>query len=143
MRQDFFPFVQKLWERFGYHITVEIETSGSLWLHSTPPDMYYRDILKFCVSPKTPRIHPKMAARADYFKFVIKDGDLGLPLWSTQRPGVTAGVFVPPADKPVYLSPCDEGDPEKNRKNIAAVRELALRYGWIGGVQLHKILSIP
>lgn len=140
MRQDFIPFVLKLWATFGYDIKVQVETAGSLWLHSIPKHPLGE--LYFVVSPKTRGLNPKMAERADFFKYVIKDGDLGLPLWSTQRKGDEAGAFVPPAGKPVYLSPCDEGSPEKNRKNIAAVRELALRYGWIGGIQLHKVFDI-
>lgn len=141
-RQDFIPFVLKLWAQYGYDIKVQVETAGTLWLPSIPEHPLGE--LYFVVSPKTRGLNPKMAARADYFKYVVRDGDDMLPMWSTQqRGGPVHGAFIPPMDKPIYLSPCDEGDDAKNRRNLAAVRKLALRYGWIGGIQLHKVMDIP
>ena len=152
MRQDWMPFVKTLWEREANRrkTVVQVETSGSLWLDSVADHergMTRDPNLKFVVSPKA-GLNPTMYHRADAYKYVVKIGgciasETGLPFWNTQLENGRVGPYVlPPVGVPVYLSPCDEGDPAKNAANVQLVQRLALRHGYIGGVQLHKIMGL-
>jgi hypothetical protein len=42
----------------------------------------------------------------------------------------------------VYLQACDEYDEAKNKRNQHAVSASAMKYGYVAGVQLHKILGV-
>lgn len=145
MRQRLFPFI---WELFGTtaRFLVQVETAGTLW----QPELgvFTRDQLQYVVSPKA-GVDPRMMEKADAFKFIIKDGDqdaeMGEANWSTQitAKGRQSIVRYAPPSKPVYLSPLDEEDEIKNTANRRAVTSLALKYGWIAGIQLHKVLGVP
>lgn len=135
-RQNIFPLCVKL--SSAGHV-VQIETAGTLWLDGI------QTVAKIVVSPKTPHIHPKIKRNAMAFKYVISADDLHdtfLPVTATQ-PGGHHGVLAAPRNEaPVYLSPMDQYDPEKNARNHKLVAELALRYNLYAGIQLHKYLFV-
>lgn len=143
LRQDIAPLLHQLINVGQMH--VQIETAGTLWqdcLHRYPASK-----LTVVVSPKTPRINEVLRWRADAFKYIIRASDMvgerGIPISATQRQEQARQLALPTPGTPVYLSPCDELDEETNRANRAKVAEIAMEYGHIAGVQLHKILSLP
>lgn len=143
MRQRLGPFLREFWKTGHERWWIQVETAGTLWQDELDDSRSWpQGQLKFVVSPKA-GLDPKMKERADYFKYIIRHGDLTLPKWSTQREDQAIPVALPRPGAPVYLSPCDEEDPEKNRLNREAVRDLALKFGWIAGVQLHKLIGVP
>lgn len=46
-------------------------------------------------------------------------------------------------DITVWLSPCNEGNPERNRLNMVAVGKLCMKFGYRAQVQLHNFLELP
>ncbi len=65
---------------------------------------------------------------------------------------VTCGIkFGDPARVPrtrlpyvtIWLSPCDDGDPERNQHNMQAVAQAVMKYGYRATLQMHKILGMP
>jgi 7-carboxy-7-deazaguanine synthase len=44
---------------------------------------------------------------------------------------------------PVYVQPCDDRDPERNRENVRAAVESCMRFGYLLCVQLHKVVGLP
>ena len=121
--------------------TAQIETAGTLW-----QDCLTESHVDIVVSPKTPKIHPQIYRHAFAFKYVTRAGeagDDGLPVKSTQIRDAKATLARPRPGAPVFLSPCDEFNDERNRANHRAVAEIALRHGYRAGVQLHKLLGLP
>ena len=127
---------------------VQIETNGVLG-PSLELKMHWdqHDDLVFVVSPKTSRIHKDWADYADCFKYVLRaseiDPDDGLP---TRALGHKASPKV--ARRPdnsfarIYINPMDEKDEGKNNQNALAVARSAMQYGYIAGVQMHKIFNL-
>ena len=135
--QNILPLVRVL--KNWFDMEVQIETAGTVWIENIEK---YTDIV---CSPKTPTIHPMVFKYADAFKYLISAGNEHehyLPVMATQRGTKPRALAAPRADAPVYLSPLDEYDDEKNARNCALVSELAIRYDCIAGCQLHKVLSI-
>lgn len=124
---------------------VQIETAGTLWQDDNM--MLHHPRLSIVCSPKTPVIDQKAWERATAFKYVIRHGetaeDDGLPNVSTQQPGKIARLARPRPGAPVYLSPCDDYDEEANKANRMAVAEIAMKFGYRAGCQLHKYLDVP
>lgn len=119
----------------------QIETAGTLW-----QDCVAEPYVDIVVSPKTPKIHPKVYEAALAFKYVIRAGEVGddgLPVRSTQIRGDKAILARPRPGAQVFLSPCDEFDKKRNRANRRAVAQSALKHGYRAGVQLHKIMELP
>ena len=117
---------------------VQIETAGVNWIDNLD------QIAEIICSPKTPTIHPKVLSTAKAFKYVISAAqqfDRFIPIMGTQ-PGVRAvALAAPRLHAPVYLSPMDEYDEIKNAANRKLVGKLAMRYGCIAAIQLHKFLE--
>lgn len=138
----------------GYR--VQVETAGLFW----QPWMKLASIT-LVVSPKTAKIDPQVWERASAFKYVVSaagalDPMDGLPLLNTQVPGGPSVRLARPFSgrQPVYLSPMDEyltqtdsagtmsvRDIDANVRNKKLVAELAMQYGYIASVQLHKELG--
>jgi 7-carboxy-7-deazaguanine synthase len=142
LRQNLRPLVDTL-IRQRPSLKIQIETAGTLWQDV----LWWTDLVKTVVSPKTPKIHTFIAEIACAYKYVVRHNELspddGLPVFSTQVAGAQARLARPTQTGiPVYLSPCDEGDPEKNQANLLAVVQSARRYGYIAGIQLHKYLGL-
>lgn len=143
LRQDVRKLVEQL---VGTGFRVQIETAGTLWQdwlgEQMPPSV------TVVVSPKTPTINERLSNRADAFKYVISaagflDSD-GLPIGSTQRNGTFLPLARPGRRRvPVFLSPMDEYNVDKNAANLRRVGELALKHGYTAGIQLHKLLELP
>ncbi|MFT4621553.1 MAG: 7-carboxy-7-deazaguanine synthase [Myxococcota bacterium] len=139
LRQDVGTFISTLLEA-GWR--VQIETAGTLWVE-LPDD---RRLTVVC-SPKTPGLNPRLEARIDAYKYVIGADEVcpddGLPVLSTQRPGVASRVARPRAGVPVYVMPRDDGDPARNTANLQTAVQVALSHGHRLGIQMHKLIDVP
>lgn len=128
-------------------ITVQIESNGVI----APSDSMIRHISRghvvYIVSPKTRAIAPETRfARA--FKYVISadsvDPSDGLPLRALGHKA-SPRIARPPDHYigRIYVNPADAYDAELNRANLLAARDASLKYGYIMGIQLHKLIDIP
>ena len=124
----------------------QIETAGTLW-----QAVLKRSDVVIVVCPKTEKINPEIFARADAFKYVLKDGFCngtdGLPVFNTQKKNGDGSMQLkqlarPRPGAPVYVMPCDEYDEEKNKANNRVVGRIACKHGYIGQVQAHKYLEL-
>ena len=137
LRQNILPLCQLLKQ---HNLKVQIETAGTLWIEGIEQHA------EIVCSPKTAKIHPKVSEHAVAFKYVIDTNqqfDGFIPITATQagaRPSRLAGPG--PRKRPVYLSPMDCYDEEKNAANRKLVGELAIRYGCIAGLQVHKFMNL-
>jgi hypothetical protein len=128
-------------------LTVQIESNGVLPLSAELDPAIIARQLYFIISPKTSRIHPDNADRAHAFKYVLSHDDLdndGLPkraLGHKAAPCVARPPLFWRGD--IYVNPCDDKDPVRNRANMLACRDSALKHGYVLGVQLHKIVDVP
>lgn len=147
LRQDFSKLVEVLFE-LGTH-TIQIETAGTLWQPSlqpfivTPPRN--KKLVLVC-SPKTPRVHPMITLYCKHYKYIITAGEVasdGLPNKSTQTPGGNALIYrASPGTHAIWVSPCDSYDERQNDANVAAVRDVALQFGYRVSLQTHKLLGV-
>lgn len=116
---------------------VQIETAGTLWLPGVQADIV--------CSPKTPVIHKKIYQEAAAFKYVI-DCEMRfegfIPVTATQAGARVKRLAAPRPGAPVYLSPMDTGDTSRNTANRSLVAKLAMEYGCIAGLQLHKFMEV-
>lgn len=132
----------------GYGFTVQIETAGSLWVPGLEELLgpVHGNRFRIVCSPKTPTIHEMVLKHATEFKYVVgSDTEIinGVPAASTQNQnGVARPLAVSRSGTPVYLSPMDEYDEEVNAHNRRKVAQLALKHGFIAGVQMHKLMEI-
>jgi len=140
MRQNILPLCTRLHD-LGF--TVQIETAGTFWISGI------ETVAEIVCSPKTPTIHDMVLCHAKAFKYVISGGmDFGggrtgyVPTTATQPGARPAQLALPREGAPVYLSPCDEGAEEINSRNRRLVGQLAIMYGVIAGVQLHKFMEL-
>lgn len=130
----------------GFH--VQIETNGFFGLSIALQTHQMRKRLVVVVSPKTSRIHPDTSAFADAYKYVLDADEVdavdGLPIRALGHAAPT-GVARPPHgwQGTIYVSPMDSQDPDKNRANLHAARDSALRFGHTLGVQIHKLIELP
>jgi hypothetical protein len=99
------------------------------------------------VSPKTHRVNKLTAGAATAFKYVLDadsiDPNDGLPIQALGHP-VNTRVWRPLSLTltPIYVNPFDSGDPERNKANLTTVVASAQRFGYIAGIQLHKIMGL-
>lgn len=143
--QNVVPLIARL-QRNGHKI--QIETAGTVWPQGL--EDYYTDIV---VSPKTPKVHKTVAAKAAAWKYIITSKEEcseadGLPIYSTQAQGKRTYLCRPPdsvllsSPDRVFLQPCDFGDVRTQYAQQACI-EIALRFGYRISLQLHKILRVP
>ena len=141
LRQDIEKLLDELIDCGGYH--VQIETAGTLWQRYL--NTYSSHQLTIIVCPKTPKINDDIPHRANAFKYVVghddKLGERGIPITATQG-GEPRQLALPEPAMPVFLSPRDDFDEEKNRKNRYTVAQVALAYGHRAGLQLHKFFGV-
>lgn len=142
LRQTIGGLVSQLADDLGH--PVQIESNGFF-----APDDYlvqlleFRDNVSLVVSPKTHRIHPECERLAAAFKYVLdykSVGEDGLPIKALGHPA-PLGVARPRPGALVYVNPYDSGDPIWNAENLQAAAESAKRFGYILGVQLHKLIG--
>lgn len=144
MRQEIGPLVGSLLD-LGYR--VQLETNGTVFR----PELAYFHRRKFVVCSPKARVHPGLWPYIDALKYVLHADSMdwgdGLPLRALDHP-VAKRVSRPDADwrgnnADIYLSPCDTGDPEDNKRHMAAVVRSCMEFGYTAGLQIHKHLSIP
>lgn len=138
LRQNICELVRRL---FYDRYDVQIETAGTLWLS----DLDKR--AQLVVSPKTGTLHNAVAARALDWKYVLRageqDSDDGLPLISPQTGLRQRSARPIYAEQQVWVQPCDDHVLVKNRANLEAAKESALRFGYRLSLQQHKLLELP
>jgi len=137
LRQNILPLCRSLVS--ALHVKVQIETAGTLWVNGI------EDWAEIVCSPKTPSIHLQAHQHAKAFKYVVSadmEFDGFIPVTATQANARPARLARPRYGAPVYLSPMDEYDATKNLLNKKKVAELALKYGCVAGIQMHKELAI-
>lgn len=129
---------------------VQVETNGTL-----PPPFGFpahgsteRPGAWVVVSPKAGKVHPKTAAIANAWKYVLNhdsfDPEDGLPIRALDHTA-SPRVARPPEDFPIsaiYLQPADRKDEAENAKNLRAVIRSCMRHGYTLQLQVHKILNM-
>lgn len=145
LRQNIVPLCEALLKQ---GMQVQIETAGSLWVDGLDNLLgpRYGNRMHIVCSPKTAAINPEVFRYATAFKYVVgqatrlKDGHIEA---STQiATAAPRWLAAPRPGAPVYLSPMDEYDPGVNADNRRRVGKLCLAYGYIAGVQMHKLMEI-
>jgi organic radical activating enzyme len=128
----------------GHH--VQIESNGMLEPDSLTIEMLRYGYASLIVSPKTGRIHDTCRGFAMAFKYVLDHRSVdpmdGLPIEALGHKAPARGVARPREGVPVYVNPFDSGDPLENELNLLAAANSALKYGYIVGVQLHKLIGL-
>lgn len=131
---------------------VQIESNGTCapdeTLETLLRDTWYTGELKLVVSPKTKHIHSKCYELAAAFKYVLDYREVseedGLPKYALEhRRG--NGVARPRKGAPVYLTPYDTGYGVEHYHNIEsrlAVARSCTKFGYIAGLQIHKLLGV-
>lgn len=143
-RQNLGPLCQELHDE-GFR--VQIESNGVFEACDTVKRLIAARVVDVVISPKTSWIHPSWNAYATAFKYVLACGAQnpvdGLPTRALEHKA-TPHVARPPTGYkgPVYINPADEKDPELNQQNAELVAETALQFGYIAGVQMHKIFNL-
>jgi len=137
LRQNLKQIVQILQHNDFVH---QVETNGTY----PPIDLDEWDSPNYIVSPKTPKLNYDIQAEALAFKYVIEDGYVdpidGLPTRALGglRPARPEDCF----HGTIYLQPCDEKDPVKNKANQDAALASCMKYGYRLSLQLHKLLGL-
>lgn len=128
-------------QSLGYNI--QVETNGTVYDNSM--EGFWSSVKVVC-SPKTPTINDKLKRYIDALKYVVKAGEIdpidGLPTSSLlvgSRPARPWEGF----EGSIYIQPCDELDPEKNKVNTQAAIDTCMKFGYVMGIQMHKILNLP
>jgi 7-carboxy-7-deazaguanine synthase len=162
LRQDLRMLVAVL---IGDGFTVQIETAGTYWQdwmtdYDDPPEEDQK--LVIVCSPKTAHVHKMIHATCRHWKYVIQYDHQsiydGLPVGGTQhanpdlaRMAASHTKFGDPARVrdvvrravTIWVSPCDDGDPLRNRRNMKAAVDAAMKYGYRVTLQMQKILEMP
>lgn len=142
LRQSIGRFAYSLWAA-GFK--VQIESNGVFAPDKILDSLIEDGAVTLVVSPKTSAIHPRSFALASCFKYVLDaysvDPDDGLPIEALSHVA-RKGVARPRPGVPVFVNPYDEKDEELNAKHLAATLATCMKYGYIMGVQLHKLVNI-
>lgn len=109
-RQNIAPLIRHLITQRG--LQVQIETAGTLWCpdlerYATVP----QSSLTIVCSPKTGKVHPKIAKYCHDWKYLIRvgcQGEDGLPNRSTQKEGKELDLYRPGHNNTIWLQPCEE-----------------------------------
>lgn len=155
-RQPLTPIVKRLIEQYNYR--VQIETNGVFYPGDDFP-WIHRNVT-VVVSPKTAKIHPKLAYKAHAYKYVLNYDHIaedGLPISALEHP-LPDGKQVarPPKEYrgPIYIQPQDMSMDQSlsayavhayNKRNLEAVAESVMKGNgkYIMGVQMHKLVDLP
>lgn len=139
-RQNITPLVKRLKDVWP-ECLVQIETAGT----------FYRECMRWpfvttVVSPKLAKVHRDVDAIAACYKFVVKASEAvdenGVPIADTQGTGTPRPLASSAYGVPVYVTPCDEQDEEKNAANRRLVVRLAQEFGYTAQLQIHKFLGV-
>lgn len=145
------PFRQAIgplcWHLADLGCRIQIESNGVLEACSQVKQLVDYGFASVVVSPKTSRVHPSWGDYAMAFKYVLErkhqDPDDGLPTLALGHKASPRVARPPQGYKgQVYLNPMDCKDDWINARNAEAVAKAALQYGYIAGVQMHKIFNL-
>lgn len=150
--QNIAPLI-KLLRRSSFD--VQIETAGTVWLPELEQVLYFLTPDALVCSPKTGKLHPRVAALCSHWKYIASDTNLspvdGLPDASTQKDNDglldgKAGLFRPNRDTfhTIWLQPMDAGlDTAKTARNTQAAINSCLKHGYRLSIQIHKTVGLP
>ena len=143
-RQKIHAFLDILQDAGFY---VQIESNGTL-----DPGFYqycfYPAAKKgvfIVVSPKTPKIHPRMEYKMCALKYVLSADSIraedGLPIQSLGHPAHPRVFRINPEydNIPVFIQPADASN---FKENCQAVIDSALKFDYTAQVQLHKFFGV-
>lgn len=166
-RQNFVPLLWEVRKGLPQIKFIQVETNGIIWVEEYHKGLLFdHELLDtfIVISPKTPRVHEEFTrgrvgfSWRTYWKYVLDSENVhpedGLPTTVLGRPlGLDRTVRVARPDwnsvtmaltrHKIYVNPMDEGDEEKNRKNLLAAAHSCLSYGYTLGVQIHKLVGLP
>jgi 7-carboxy-7-deazaguanine synthase len=136
------PFRQSIGELthllYAEGYKVQVETNGTIYRKEFP-----YNLASVICSPKTPTIQSELAPWITAYKYVLEADHIdqwdGLPTIALGgvRPARPLNWMVP-----VYVQPCDERDPETNKRNLDAALKTCIKHGYRLAVQLHKIIGL-
>lgn len=155
LRQQIGNFVSMLFEIPGCQ--VQLETAGNLWdasLDKVLDDLSNAARFTVVCSPKTSQVHQEVQKWCAHYKYVVRAGDAGddgLPMMGTQqqnedkvqplfRPVLALAVLY---EVTIWVSPCDEYQPVKNRDNMKHAGEVCMKHGYRLSLQAHKYAHLP
>jgi len=142
-RQNFGPLAHRLCVA-GFN--VEVETAGTLWIDGFDLIMGAAKNLgrsiKIICSPKTPKINAQLRRSVHSYKYIITSKGYaadGLPMHHSDHK-----LSRPSEDftGDIYVQPCDEYDPDLNRKAMQFAVKSALGFGYKLSLQTHKITGV-
>lgn len=140
-RQSIGPLIERL---ISIGHKVQVETNGTLFQDGVP---FHDPNLTIVCSPKLNRIHKRLMPFVKALKYVgtaesLSDVD-GLPNSALNNP-TTGPLQRPPVDwtGEVFLQPVDEQDPVANQRNLDAVVQSCMKYGYRLCLQMHKIAGL-
>lgn len=142
------PLVERLVQRA---MLVQFETAGSVFREELVAGVSFGRMVQFVVSPKTPKVHSRWLhmRHGTHWKYPLRTGHVspvdGLPTTSTQRKDFHASAQRPPdwlPRKDVYVTPVDETGDGDWQKNVPAVVQSAMKFGYTAQVQLHKVIGV-
>lgn len=137
--------------RLGYH--VQVETNGVLPPPSWLLTFGHPEDITVVVSPKTARIAAGWGTLASAFKYVLDAEKInpedGLPTQALMH-RATPMVARPPVDFPrgrIYVNPADPrmldtSEADRYQRNVRAVTDAAMKFGYTAGLQLHKYFEM-
>lgn len=128
---------------------IQFETNGLLCI---PDQVGEAPDVQIVCSPKTSGVHGSTRRFAQAWKYVVREGAVcpvdGLPLsalgmpYPPARPWPSADARPAEGLSRIWVQPEDEGDPERNRKNMAAAVASCVAHGYRLGCQLHKVFGL-
>lgn len=112
-------------------------------LPSSPTQNVTQDMIKQHVAPEVysnaEQNLPEQLKPEGLLSLVTAGAKFGPPC----RPPVEVGKLITEQGYTIWLSPCDDPDPEITRKNHLMVGKLCMMFGYRATVQLHKLLDLP
>lgn len=148
-RQRCGPFIRAA---VAHHFEVQIETNGTI--HDTslsdslleePGKCSLHDAAAMIVCSPKAGINKQLKPLICAYKYIIREGQVGedgLPTSALDSPAFPerpqSGFLGP-----IYLQPCDEGDPERNKRNLKVAVQSCLKFGYTLCLQIHKIAELP
>ena len=125
--------------------SIQVESNGVLEPDPLTQNYMKANLVVLIVSPKTVWVHPTNRRLAAAFKYVLDHRSVsekdGLPIQALEHPAAK-GVARPEPNVPIYINPYDAGDPDTNALNLQAAADSCRRFGYILGVQLHKLVGV-
>lgn len=141
LRQPIGPLMTALVEQ---DFTVQVETNGTLPPAPTPD--HVRPYIHYVVSPKTGSVHPRMAARALAYKYVMDadqyDERTGLPLRALDH-AAHPKLPTPPSHISKRMTFIQPMDPDPDGRHLHACLNSVMDHGNTLCLQTHKIVGVP